>query len=210
MKERKVRFENTKAVAVRIQKSVPWRRIRIAVERLLAVIMVSLLLATTAGCEKINEIINSNKEPQSVAEGLPGVWEIVSIHYLPGTYSVYESASGKWEIFHREDYIYHVGKDSPDYFIVKMTDSTMTLLSGGKNLGMALMREYPYRLEQDSIISGGILRSNYENSNWTVKEMKRTSFKLVCSESGRFYHDGQPTDTVADGLDRVISMRRLK
>ena len=176
----------------------------------MALLMAMALIIFGAGCEKINEIIKPNKDPESIAQGLPGVWEIASIHYLSGTYSVYDSAADRWRAFERKDSIINISKQSPEYYIVKVTDSTMTLLAGGKDLGLALMREYPYRLERDSIINGGILRSNYENSSWTVREMKRNSFKMVCSESGRLYHNGKQTDTIADALSRIISMRRLK
>ncbi|MCM1475960.1 MAG: hypothetical protein NC036_06915 [Muribaculaceae bacterium] len=163
-----------------------------------------------SSCDRIEEFFNPPKNPVSLAEGVLGVWEINHISFPSCKLLVCDRSSGVFDTVTQTTLDFAVKKESPYYGIIKITDSTMVLLTHSDLIEVPMMKTYPYTLREDSVVDCNLLRPIYENSTWTITDIKRNNMRLEYFGSGPLAGQGETSDTISLGSKIVISFIRLK
>lgn len=171
-----------------------------------------MIAAMLGGCDKIEFLLNRDTDPESVAKGLPGIWEIEHIKYNESEYMVYDAKSGQWKNYTKPAFDLEVkDKNSKYYSTIKVTNSTFMILNGADVIpGAELAKEYPYTLTEDSIVHSDMLPLRYEVDDWWVTDMSRYRCIFVNYQEGKQIGNDASPDTVCLGLTRFITMRRLR
>lgn len=168
--------------------------------------MAFLTLLALTGCED-NPFVK--KEPESVREGLPGVWESSRYTISESRFRVRDAETGEWHEIIRPEVEFPVEKNSDYYVILKFTDENIQPLGGGVVFEAALTKFYPYTLEEDSVIVSSFLPRRFEESVWEIQDMKSGSFILVNRDKGP-EQNGEQLDTICLKRECRINFTRLR
>lgn len=179
--------------------------------RIIPMLVMSLLTVLSTGCDKIQEILDPDKDPVTIATAIRGIWEVVGYEIPENSYLTKDEVSGNWQEITDSAYSEKIDKTtSPYYSIIKFTDAAIICLEGGKIFDIVLAEPYPYTLSEDSVITSPFLKSDYATSIWKIKEMTSSGFVLEHFEEGRKNVAPGNADTISLGTRLFINLRRLR
>lgn len=142
---------------------------------LLLVVLVQFLTA----CDKIPNPFK-DPEPDSVVDGLPGVWKLVRIDEESANFRVRNEETGIWTEEVTDSKVLNIINDSdPEYTILKFDSNFIISLTSTGVFGAPVNKNYPYAVVGDDTLSSDFFPQYYAQSSWTVSEMKSKTFVLT-------------------------------